>query len=310
MTTLKPVAIRRGDGFGYQLAARMISEVVCDKLSIPYIHNKIPNQKFHNKSQACVDYMFETITGEKNETTHDLNRVDLYTNWPHIIKKAFSGERKIPCFLRSSFNKYSSHFMNSNPGYSIMDNNVYNIVVHIRRGDVMADDYGRCMKDDECVKLISKGLDHGAKSSGNKSIKLYIETDSPDAIKDLASEFDASVNTISDHARKVIQSPIDNIDQPEWNRCICMIQALYNMGSADVFIPSRSSFSVVGGLCGTSKIFSQRFKLGRVKDPALLFPTGREELGVSMECDRLKHDMIWLHYLPIIDPDSVVELHI
>lgn len=307
---MKTISVRRGDSFGYQLATRMIIEMMCDKLSLPYIHNPVPIYKKHNKSQYCIDHMYESITGKKNmsdvATLDKAGDVKWYTGFPGFLKGEIP-RRVSPLFLRDHFTKYTM-FMDHMRELSVYDPRKNNIVVHIRRGDVLADNYGRCLDDQVYVDLLNLAVD---KYKDRGDIKIYIETDSPGKVTNLAEQFSARVNQTSDQTESQASTYPDNLPEEhidEWKKCKYVLQSLYNIATADVFIPSRSSFSVLGGIIGKAEIFSQRFKKGRVKDPSLFFPVNREELHVVSDCQRLKHDTVWLHYLPLLTVDSIEEL--
>lgn len=307
---MKTVSVRRGDSFGYQLASRMIIEMMCDKLKLPYMHNPVPIYKKHNKSQYCIDHMYESITGGKNASDVELldkaGDVKWYTGFPGFLKSEIP-RRVSPLFTRKHFIKYTA-FMNIDKDLNVYETSTTNIVVHIRRGDVLADNYGRCLDDQIYIDQLNLAIDK-YKDRGN--IKIYIETDSPKKVDHLAETFSASINVTSDITNSRATQPPASLPtehKSEWMKCIYVLQSLYNIATADVFIPSRSSFSVLGGIIGNAEIFSQRFKIGRIKDPSLLFPATRDDLNISPACERLKHDAVWLHYLPLINMDSITEL--
>ena len=140
---------------------------------------------------------------------------------------------------------------------------------------------------------------------------ICIETDSPGLVKKFATDFSAEINPVSEYAKDLQNNPPTDFPQgreiKDWNHCIYMLQSLYNMASADVFIPSRSSFSVVGGLLSRAEIVTNRTRRC-TKPPELLFPATADELNISPDAQRVKCDVSWLHYVPLVNPYTIEEL--
>lgn len=301
MTT--PIAIRRGDSFGYQLAVRMIAQVLCDQLNIPYVHNKLPVYKKHNMSQQCVDYMYKTVTGQDN-TSHD-GDAEYFTGWSQIIKSKKPDEPCSPLFSMDQFDRFKT-FASRNKQYRVLNSERFNITIHIRRGDVQELECGRCMSDESYIDMIDSCVEKYAEHKDN--MRLYIETDSPLMVQSLATKYNAFVNKSSSYVDELVHNPPSTLEEKyfsEWSKCVYVLQSLYNIATADVFVPSRSSFSVLGGIIGHAEIFSQRFKKGRIKNPDLFFPVTKEYLNIPADCTRLQHDAIWLHYLPLVNVDTI-----
>jgi len=298
------VAIKRGDGFGYQLAARMITQTLCDIDGREYHHNKITiADRKHIKDQACLDFLYEQITGEKNITAQE---ADIhYTNWVGYVKEQHQSKRKVsPMFDRSMFSKYSGYFLKNNSKYNCFGSREkQQIVIHVRRGDLIEQDYGRCLDDSVYIDMISDLFDKH--NIAPDEYDIHIETDSPDMVLQLADNLKAHVNTVSSHHTSICSHPIKNVDHNEWRVVIGMLQSLYNMASCDFFIPSRSSFSVIGGLLGDSKIVTNRIKPAWKKPVNTLYPVTREYMNLSEDVDRIKFKVYWLHYLPIVEMSSI-----
>lgn len=302
------VSIRRGDGFGYQLAARMITEVLCEIDGQTYHHNKITiADRKHIKDQVCLDFLYKQITGKDNVT---LQQADTYyTNWIGYLKNQHQNKRRIsPTFDKKMFDRYSSFFLDNNSKYNCFDDKQkHNIVMHIRRGDVIEQDYGRCLDDDIYTSILDELIN--TRELDRDDCSIYIETDSPEMVKSLAKKISAKINVSSEycdhvisHHREYVESEID-VD--EWRVVISMLQSIYNMASCDFFIPSRSSFSVIGGLLGNSKIVTNRIKQNRTKPVDILYPADRTYLQLPEEVDKICFQMYWLHYLPIINTDDI-----
>lgn len=288
-----PVSIRRGDGFGYQLAARLISIVVCNKLGIEYSHEKIPFARMHISSQDCIDFLYKRITGNENVT--ESSNVDYHSNWPSILKKYHPAEKISIQFTRDHFSQFANYFITNNAEIFAFDKEKYNVVMHVRRGDVASKEYGRCISDDDYIESGKNIV-----SPDSRPVQIHIETDSPHDINKISSALSAEVNTISKHTQDHLNSNPDS----EWRKCFCILQSLYNMASADLFLPSRSSFSVLGAIIGRCDIKSSRVKIGWKKPVDKIWPVELRELNIDKPCEVLKFDTHWIHYLPIIDIKS------
>jgi hypothetical protein len=248
------ITIKRPDGMGYQISERYLTKMMSEKVSpdLKYVHTKIDRAE-HICEQECIDYIYKQITGTDNvsEIT-DVNNTYIGNNYHKTIKENTTGNDKMNWFfMKDWFKDIANEFNERHKHLNVFDNKCINIVIHIRKGDIADKDHPRLLDNDFYINQHKKCIEE---LSGD--IRTFIETDSPQQVSALAEELNAQVNCISNKTADLISADISD----DWKSSYYFMQSVYNIAAADIFIPSRSRFSLLGYILSVGDVYTPEIK--------------------------------------------------
>lgn len=235
-----------------------------------------------------IDHIWMTYTGKENSNEaelHDnvleLQSIPLELRFglenKQTGKTMFSNRQKNGeiryhnnlLFTSKLFSNYKDHFIEHNKSYMLYDDKTFNVIMHIRRGDIV-----RLMKKKE-ERWRKQGNTEKPAHVANTELEyfedicktiidmckerkvtpqFYIETDSPHLVTQLATKIDARVNVTTEFTENQKKNPLPSMPSEEyivnWEQHIITVQSMYNLCTADLFIPSWSGYSEIALMIG------------------------------------------------------------
>lgn len=256
------VSIRRPDGIGYQLLERLLTKKIIEKNcpELLYVNTRMNRAGAHLREQECIDYLFKEILGVDNICEYENeNEIHMVGNtWSNVVKTIYpEWKSKDVYFIREWFNDVSTQFVTKHENKNIFtdDSSKKNVVIQVRRGDVMFDKHPRLMTDENYIELLDK-----LRAKISEDVNVYIETDSPGHVKDLQKKIHAKINITSDETEQLKSQA----STAEWKKSYNLLQSLYNMASCDYLIPSKSCFSRLGYVLGKCELFTGDTRTKRI----------------------------------------------
>jgi hypothetical protein len=241
--------MKLGDGAGSQIQRRLSIWAYCKLNNLEYVHTPF----FKTEHNYEKDESFEANWEKFFNMSHDelkLGDVDSsHLSYVDSMNKYFDeNSPDLYDSVRDEFRK--KYFMTKKPKL-VFDENVTNIAVHIRRGDLMTvhpkTRRRRFTSDEYFISVMTK---LNEELSGN--CKFYIYTQTPKIKGETQRQNNKTDGDLFANYRNSnmnIELIIDG----------CPFSDFHHLISADVLITSKSSFSFVPELFSTNRVVYNRF---------------------------------------------------